>query len=491
MKKLFSVLLVAVLALTLLSACGKNNTSDKPATNTPAAAQDTPTTAPTEAPTETPTPAPFDPAAKGEGVMTYAQYIAAADEDEVVIECFVQAHQSWWNDKITVYAADPDGAYFIYEMTCSEADAAKLVPGTKIKVKGYRATWSGEIEVASGSTFEIEEGTYIAPAVDVTSLLGTDDLVKKQNQFVSFKNLTVVKAATYKWDGSGQQGDDLYFDVSNGKDTFTFTVESYLCGKDTDVYKAVEGLKAGDIVDLEGFLYWYNGVNPHITSAKVTGSINAKSEGVMTWAEYIAAEDEDEITIECYVQDHQSWWNDKITVYAADPDGGYFLYEMTCSEADAARLVPGTKIRVKGYRATWSGEIEVASGSTFEILEGSYIAPAVDVTKLLGEGLSDSNTELHNLMNLPFTAKGLTVSEPAVYKADGSGQQGDDLYFRVLLNGRYFSLVVESYLRGADTEVYKTVEGLKKGDVIDVEGFLYWYMTANPQLTKVTVVTPE
>ena len=94
-------------------------------------------------------------------------------------------------------------------------------------------------------------------------------------------------------------------------------------------------------------------------------------------------------------------------------------------------------------------------------------------------------------MNLPFSAKGLTVSEPAVYKADGSGQQGDDLYFRVGLGGRYFSLVVESYLRGADTEVYKTVEGLKKGDVIDVEGFLYWYLTANPQLTKVTVVTPE
>ena len=54
----------------------------------------------------------------------------------------------------------------------------------------------------------------------------------------------------------------------NGQ-TYIFTVESYLCGNDTDVYKAVEGLKVGDTIDLEGFLYWYNGANPHITSVTV------------------------------------------------------------------------------------------------------------------------------------------------------------------------------------------------------------------------------
>jgi hypothetical protein len=41
----------------------------------------------------------------------------------------VQATQSWWDNKITVYAQDQDGAYFLYEMACSEEDAAKLVPG--------------------------------------------------------------------------------------------------------------------------------------------------------------------------------------------------------------------------------------------------------------------------------------------------------------------------------------------------------------------------
>ena len=44
------------------------------------------------------------------------------------------------------------------------------------------------------------------------------------------------EAFMYSWDGSGTQGDDLYFNVS---------------------------------VDMEGFLYWYEGVNPHITSVTV------------------------------------------------------------------------------------------------------------------------------------------------------------------------------------------------------------------------------
>ena len=57
--------------------------------------------------------------------------------------------------------------------------------------------------------------------------------------------------------------------VSLDGNTYTFTVESYLCDKDSDVYKAVQNLKVGDVVDMEGFLYWYEGVNPHITSVSV------------------------------------------------------------------------------------------------------------------------------------------------------------------------------------------------------------------------------
>ena len=53
-------------------------------------------------------------------IMSYEEYVAAAIDDPVAVECYVQAHQSWWDNKITVYAADEDGAYFLYELACSE-----------------------------------------------------------------------------------------------------------------------------------------------------------------------------------------------------------------------------------------------------------------------------------------------------------------------------------------------------------------------------------
>lgn len=211
---------------------------------------------------------------KGEGVMTYAEYAAAELDSEVVIETYVQAKQSWWEDKATVYTQDKDGAYFLYEMACSEEDYAKLEKGTKIKVTGYKSAWAGEVEVVD-ATFEILEGSYIAEALDVTALLGTDELINHQNEFVSFKGMTVAAktdaegnevAYLYKWDGSGQDGDDLYFDVTLGDNTYSFTVESYLCDNTTEVYAAVKNLSVGDVIDMEGFLYWYEGVNPHITS---------------------------------------------------------------------------------------------------------------------------------------------------------------------------------------------------------------------------------
>ena len=205
-------------------------------------------------------------------LMTYADYAAAEVDDPVTVEVYVQAHQSWWEDKISVYAADEDGAYFIYNMACSEEDAEKLIPGAKIKVTGFKGEWSGEVEIVD-ATFEfVEAEPYIAEALDVTELLGTDELIAHQNAFVSFKGMTVEPANDagapflFNWDGSGSEGNDLYFNVSKDGNTYTFTVESYLCGPETEVYKQVMSLGVGDVIDLEGFLYWYEGANPHITS---------------------------------------------------------------------------------------------------------------------------------------------------------------------------------------------------------------------------------
>lgn len=225
--------------------------------------------------------------AKSEGVMTWAEYDAAALDSEVVIEGYVQGKQSWWQDAASLYIQDGDGAYFAYNAACSEEDYNKIAIGTKVKVSGYKGEWAGEVEVMDG-TVEVLEGSYVAEVMDATALLGTDDLIKNQNKKVSFKGMTVEPsydaegnevAFLYNWDGSGAEGtdSDLYFNVSVNGNTYNFVVEYYVCdangvyGADTDVYKAVQGLKVGDVIDLEGFLYWYEGANPHITSVSLAG----------------------------------------------------------------------------------------------------------------------------------------------------------------------------------------------------------------------------
>lgn len=279
MRKIVALTLTLALSFSMV-ACGAK-TEEAPAATEEAVVETTEETVEETADAETEATADAETAAtedvKSEGVMTYAEYAAAELDTEVVVETYVQAKQSWWEDKATVYTQDKDGAYFLYELACSEEDYAKLVPGTKIKVTGYKGEWAGEVEIMDG-TFEILEGSYVAEAEDITALLASDELINHQNKFVSFKGMT-VEASTdadgnevaflYNWDGSGEDGNDLYFNVSLDGQTYTFTVESYLCDNTTDVYAAVKNLQIGDVVDMEGFLYWYEGVNPHITSLTV------------------------------------------------------------------------------------------------------------------------------------------------------------------------------------------------------------------------------
>ena len=282
MKK-YLALILALIMVFALAACGQ---SAKPAATEAPAASEEP--AATEAPAATEEPAAAEPAAAEEAapaeesaeeaaeapaevaVMSYADFTAAAVDDPVCVETYVQAKQSWWDDKATVYTQDKDGAYFLYNMACSEADYAKLVPGQKLRVTGYKAEWSGEVEIVDAS-FELLDGdSFTATPVDVTDLLGKDELVAHQNQLVSFKGMTVEaydeNGAAFAYKNEADKTDDLYFKVSKDGQTYDFCVEYYLCNEETEVYKAVENLKVGDTVDLEGFLYWYEGPNPHITA---------------------------------------------------------------------------------------------------------------------------------------------------------------------------------------------------------------------------------
>ena len=271
-KKVLAVLLASALALAM-AGCGGGGSTAETKPETPAedvkqedVKQEEETTAGVEYKELVP-------------VMSYEDFMAADIDSPVTVETYVQAKQSYYEEQstATLYTQNEEGAYFIYNMTITQEDYDKLVEGQKIKISGYKSEWSGEIEITD-ATYEIQDGNYIAEAKDVTDLLGKDELVEYQNQKVAFKGLKSVDTEDpggdllrflYGTDGNGYPGDDLYFSVEKDGETYLFTVESYLCGPDTDVYKAVESVEEDAIVDLEGFLYWYEGPNPHITSMTV------------------------------------------------------------------------------------------------------------------------------------------------------------------------------------------------------------------------------
>ena len=282
MKKLIAIMLALVMALSLVACAGNNDApaADAPAADEPAAgapvtdapAADAPAAdAPAADAPAADEPAADEPAADEVVAMTHEEYIAAELDSEVVVEFYVQGSQGWWFDseaghgKMTVYGQDDNGGYFGYELNVSEEDSAKIVEGTKIRVTGYKAEWAGEIEIMDGTVEVLDAEPVVYDATDVTELLGTEELIAHQNEKVSFTGLT-VDGIEFK---NGEPGDDIYVTVAYGDATYSFCVEMYLTGPDTEDYQTVSALEAGDDINVEGFLYWYEGVNTHITGVTV------------------------------------------------------------------------------------------------------------------------------------------------------------------------------------------------------------------------------
>ena len=212
------------------------------------------------------TPAnPTDPSDPAVTAMTYAEFMAAAVDTECVVEFYVQATQSWWDNKIVIYGQTEEGGYFCYNTVCTEEQSKQLVPGTKVRVTGNKTIYDGEVEIMDGQLEILGGDTWIASATDVTALLGKAEIADHINKLVSFKGMT-LEAINYK---NGEPGDDIYVTASKDGASYEFCVEIYLTGAESEVYKAFETLQVGDVVDIEGFLYYYaNAINPHVVSIK-------------------------------------------------------------------------------------------------------------------------------------------------------------------------------------------------------------------------------
>lgn len=245
MKKLLTIML-SVLMVCGLVACSSKDNEEEP---TPSPSDDTVVEAP-------------------KAKDNYESFVAADVDSEVEVLMYVQAHQGWWEDNgqgvMTLYGMDNDGGYFVYNAKMDKETADSIKEGTLVKVTGTKAEWSGEVEIMDA---EIEvyadADTTVYEAKDVTEAVSDSDALKAyMNQKVAIKGLEVVNVETK----DSESDPDLYIECKLADTTVNLCVENYLTGPDTEVYKTAKDLQAGTIIDIEGYLYWYEGANPHVTS---------------------------------------------------------------------------------------------------------------------------------------------------------------------------------------------------------------------------------
>ena len=245
MKKLLTIML-SVLMVFGLTACGKDNNggTDEPSNGGNDVVEVT---------------------AKDD----YASFMAADVDAEVEVLMYVQAHQAWWEKDgqgvMTLYGMDKDGGYFVYEAKMDKETADSIKEGTLVKVTGVKAEWAGEVEIMD-ATVEVLGETKTFEAKDVTDVVAdSEKLAEYMNQKVAIKGLEVVEVTTK----DSEYDPDLYITCMLGDTEVNLCVENYLTGPDTEVYMTGKDLTAGTIIDVEGFLYWYEGANPHVTSISV------------------------------------------------------------------------------------------------------------------------------------------------------------------------------------------------------------------------------
>ena len=357
--------------------------------------------------------------------------------------------------------------------------------------------------------FQLLEGQYKSEAEDLTLLLGEEELLPLlMNGRMSVRAAIVcgspdaeeaLQPFLYKWNGSGEEGDDIYFNLLiNGK-VYTFVVESSEFDAESDLYKAVQKLKLGDVIDVEAFLYWYEGPQPHVCA--ISSDAYAKqSEEALSFGRYLDAEVDSPVVVEGYVQLTTSYWEEdgqgKISLYLDDKAGAYYVYNLPVTKEEAEKLVPGTLVRVSGTKITWSELPEIGDAS-FEILESEekYLAEPVPAMFLFRE---DPNLIPQHFIGKHIFARELVVEPskteageevPFLYKWNGSGEEGDDLYFNLSYRGQTVTFVVESNEFDKDSDVYKAVQALEIGDVVDAEAFLYWYNGPQPHVCDISAAT--
>lgn len=217
--------------------------------------------------------------------MTYAEFMAKEADEAVIIEGFIAAKQSWWDNKVTMYLVTetPGEGYFIYNFPCTEDENTNVYKiGEYIHIEGTKTIYAGEHEIMGENITKsclVDKEELVMPPTPIELSDKLSSLTEYRNSFFTV-TLEVVEYETTDQDVSvsdsgawGYKGaevnNDLYFRLSDGSNNLDCCVEYYLTDNKTDVYEKTQLLEVGHIVTITGYLYWYNGANPHVVSLTI------------------------------------------------------------------------------------------------------------------------------------------------------------------------------------------------------------------------------
>ena len=414
---------------------------------------------------------------------------AAEIGDDVVIEAYVQDFESWWNNKQTLYLVDEMGdAYFGYDLPIGEDLKDSIKAGLKLHIEGKKLEYSGMVEISEATKVEIatlDDTMTITPS-DITGSFSNEyALANPGAPFKMYVKLAPSKDKDgadipfmYNWDGTGEAGkSDIYFNVDVRGDIYTFNVRRYLRDANSDVYKFLQSLTNDDLGDwfyIEGYIYNYKGA----CQARIV-----YMEHSTQYDMFYKAQVGDDVIIEAYVQDFESWWNGKQTLYLADKMGAYFGYDLGISEDDSKKITFGTKVTISGKKLEYSGMVEIGESSSVVVDKDAtpYIVSPIDVTAGLTNELALENPGLliRATATLVLSKDKDGIDVPFIYNWDGKGEAGkSDIYVKLEINNQVFTFNVRRYLRSADTEVYKYLQSLTLDDAGNdfiVTAFIYNY----------------
>jgi len=407
-----------------------------------------------------------------------AKYIEAAPEGEQPA-AYVYAAQ-----KVGSFEVNADGtetntvtdSYALYKLAYNEEEYNGLYIGDKIIVVADEANIDLTKPIPATLAVPSDKTAYIPEAIDVYNNLVEQNIGELVNSYVTISDMRVDSIeAVLGADGLpvGITKLELTRNVTvgtddNGEDkTAERTAIAYVLNKleipeiidegkptekktmvhDQEIFRPMETINVGDVVNLEGFV--------SVDGADTTIIVSEIIEHV--------------VIDETYVQSKSRDVEGTVQLFTQNGDSAYLVKTTSLSESQFDELAVGAKISVSGVKINGASN-NVVGDAVIGVLDSSsnsdYIAEPVDVTELLAANDSDALIHYYNKL---VSLKGLSVTRAA---QDKNGML--NIQFKIGENNEAkYDFNVDPALVSNDSDTYLTALALSLGEVADVECFLY------------------